>query len=434
MRQFSTVFAYTFRHQAGTRGWRTATVLMALLLFLLPALLPAALDRPDSQPQAEPVCRAQRLLVVDQAPGKADWSVLNQLGGLQLDYLPCESVNDAAAQAAAYDLIAVLYESDDGYLLTVLNPDESVLQPDDLAACEDFLSGALGLIQLQKAGLSPADIAVLAVPVSVELPDVDAAADSSAVLMEFLSMILPYCTIMLLYFMILFYGQSVATCAIAEKSSKLMDTFLVSVRPQAMMLGKVLAISLAAVLQLSIWIAALGCGVQAGAALLRSVNPASSSSFLLLADGLGLLQGAFRPAAIAVAVAIMLAGFLLYCALAAVGGALASKPEELSSTNLLFTLALIISFFCCLGGGGLLDSGGISAAWMDWVPFTAILATPSRVLLGQVSPLVGLGSLAVILAAAVLLCLLAGRLYRAMSFYRGTPPTPGRLLAMLRKN
>lgn len=433
MRQFSTVFAYTFRHQAGTRGWRTATVLMALLLFLLPTLLPAALDRPDSQPQAEPVCRAQRLLVVDQAPGKADWSVLNQLGGLQLDYLPCESVNAAAAQAAAYDLIAVLYESGDGYLLTVLNPDESVLQPDDLAACEDFLSGALDLIQLQKAGLSPADLAALAVPVSIALPEA-AEPDSSAVLMEFLSMVLPYCTIMLLYFMVLFYGQSVATCAIAEKSSKLMDTFLVSVRPQAMMLGKVLAISLAAVLQLSIWIAALGCGVQAGAALLRSVNPASSSAFLLLADGLGLLQGVFSPAAIAVAVAIMLAGFLLYCALAAVGGALASKPEELSSTNLLFTLALIVSFFCCLGSGGLLDSGGIAANWMDWVPFTAMLATPSRVLLGQISPLTGLGSLAVILAAAVLLCLLAGRLYRTMSFYRGAPPTPGRLLAMLRKN
>lgn len=433
MRQFSTVFAYTFRHQAGTRGWRTATVLMALLLFLLPALLPAALDRPDSQPQAEPVCRAQRLLVVDQAPGKADWSVLNQLGGLQLDYLPCESVNAAAAQAAAHDLIAVLYESNDGYLLTVLNPDESVLQPDDLAACESFLSGALGLIQLQKAGLSPADLAALAVPVSIALPEA-AEPDSSAVLMEFLSMVLPYCTIMLLYFMVLFYGQSVATCAIAEKSSKLMDTFLVSVKPQAMMLGKVLAISLAAVLQLSIWIAALGSGVMAGAALLRSVNSASSSAFLLLADGLGLLQGVFSPAAIAVAVAIMLAGFLLYCALAAVGGALASKPAELSSTNLLFTLALIVSFFCCLGSGGLLDSGGIAANWMDWVPFTAMLATPSRVLLGQISPLTGLGSLAVILAAAVLLCLLAGRLYRTMSFYRGAPPTPGRLLAMLRKN
>ena len=43
----------------------------------------------------------------------------------------------------------------------------------------------------------------------------------------------------------------------------------------------------------------------------------------------------------------------LYCALAGIGGALASKTEDLSSANAIFTLILVVSFFGALAGGGL---------------------------------------------------------------------------------
>ena len=223
------------------------------------------------------------------------------------------------------------------------------------------------------------------------------------------------------------------TSAIAEKTSKLMDTFLVSVSPKAMMLGKVLAISLAAVVQLGLWIAALLAGFAAGESILLYVNPDSTSGYLMFTELIHGMGGLFDPAGVVIGVAIMLSGFLLYCSLAAIGGALASKPEELSSTNLLFTMALVISFLACLMGGGMMSGEGVTLTWADWVPFTAILATPSRLMLGQISPWVGLGSLAIVLVTAVLCCALAGKLYQMMSFYRGAPPKPKQLLDMIKK-
>lgn len=73
-----------------------------------------------------------------------------------------------------------------------------------------------------------------------------------------------------------------------------------------------------------------------------------------------------------------------------------------------------------------------AAAWMDWVPFTAILVTPGRLLLGELSPVQGLISLLVVLAFSCLVLFLAGKVYRMMALYKGNPPTPAKLFRMLR--
>ena len=132
------------------------------------------------------------------------------------------------------------------------------------------------------------------------------------------------------------------------------------------------------------------------------------------------------------AAGLLLAGFLLYCSLSAIGGSMAGKAEDLSSTNVLFSLVLVASFFCCMFAGGM-DGMTSSARWLDYVPFTAILVTPSRVLLGQTSLLGGLVSLALVVVCAGVLTALAGRVYRLMSLYKGNPPTPRRVLRMLRE-
>ncbi len=443
MSRFTTVFAFTFRRATGTRGWRTMTILVAALLFLLPGLLPTVVDRLNHSPAEPPTggssetlsqtAELQSLYIVDETPGAADWSVL-ELNGGATQVLCCDSLADVQQMRSTELCLHVTLE-DGAYVLSLLYGADSAWE-DQAGGILSSILEQFDSIRLQKAGLSQEQQQTLSVelstPVEMELLAAEERAPNAEML-EILNMALPYLIIMLLYFMVLFYGQSVATSAIAEKTSKLMDTFLVSVSPKAMMLGKVLAVSLSAVLQLGLWVVALIGGLIAGRTLLLAVNPASTSGYLGFIDAIRSLSGLFDPAGVVIGVAIMLAGFLLYCSLAAIGGALASKPEELSSTNLLFTMALVISFFVCLFGGGLMNGEGINLSWVDWVPFTAILATPSRLMLGQLQPLAGLGSLAIVLVTAVLFCALAGKLYQMMSFYRGTLPKPGQLIKMWKK-
>lgn len=282
---------------------------------------------------------------------------------------------------------------------------------------------------LDRADLTPEQRALLTAPVEVT---VTGGQTGEGETMGLLSMLLPFASLMLLYFLVLLYGQSTAASVILEKTSKLMDLFLVSVEPGAMVLGKVLATALAGLLQLAVWAAGLAGGFAAGGALARQTAPGVTLPLLEVLRGAGRLAGLFSVPAMLEAVGLLLAGFLLYCSLSAIGGSLAGKAEDLSSTNVLFSLVLVASFLCCMFAGDM-DGMTSSARWLDYVPFTAVLVTPSRVLLGQTSLMGGLVSLVLVVACAGLLTALAGRVYRLMSLYKGNPPSLRRVLRMLRE-
>ena len=434
------VFSFTFRRQTGQTGYRALTLTVAVLCFVIPALVltimavrenhRAVAPEPDDLPEEVwqiPECRAVSILAHDETENPiTDWSFLRDLHPESWD------MGYTHDEVSNYTIVLKLQRGESGYEAHVSLPEGTSLTEEDLAAYEMFLWENFPAILEVKSGLTAQQQALLAAPIEVaprETPQLDPLAD----LREVLGMILPYLCVMLTYFLILFYGQGVSNSVVLEKSSKLMDLFLVSVEPVAMVLGKVLAIAAAGLMQLGLWLIALVGGFAVGAAACRAIAPEAEFAVLMLWDALSLFEGMFSLTAVALAVGIMVGGFLIYCALAGVGGALAGKAEDLSSTNVLFSMALVASFLSCLLSGG--GDGIISdAAWLDFVPFTAILVTPARVLLGDVSLGMGAVTLVIVLLTAAVLCVLAGKIYRMMSLYKGNPPSIRQMFAMLKEN
>ena len=458
------IFAFTFERQVKSTGYLVGTIVFALLCFLLPAGIMAAVEYfggdSDSAVETAAVSPVQTVYVADGTDGAADWNLLTQaesetFGGIS--YVTCGSLEEADAQAGQeeHSLILLLEEakktaqentlsqasngSQNGYQMHLLLPDNTSLSEGDAGDLESFLQANFQIILLQKSGIDPAAAAELLVPATTEvttfgeeaLSETEAALES---MREVLGMLLPYLNIMILYFLVLFYGQGVANNVIMEKTSKLMDTFLVAVKPTAMVFGKVLAVTAASMLQFVIVAASLIGGFAAGSALVRMINPDSDMLLLLFFDSLSEFQGVLTVPGILLAVVMMVSGFFLYCSLSAIGGSAAGKPEDLSSTNVVFTTVLIVSFLAALyaGGIGSMDSGAF-AKWLDFVPFTSILVTPSRIMLGEVSLGMGFVSLLLVLIVSVLCLLLAGKVYRMMALYKGNPPTPAKLMKMLKE-
>lgn len=458
------IFAFTFERQVKSTGYLVGTIVFALLCFLLPAGIMAAVEYfggdSDSAVETAAVSPVQTVYVADGTDGAADWNLLTQAGSETfggISYVTCGSLEEADAQAGQeeHSLILLLEEakktaqentlsqasngSQNGYQMHLLLPDNTSLSEGDAGDLESFLQANFQIILLQKSGIDPAAAAELLVPATTEvttfgeeaLSETEAALES---MREVLGMLLPYLNIMILYFLVLFYGQGVANNVIMEKTSKLMDTFLVAVKPTAMVFGKVLAVTAASMLQFVIVAASLIGGFAAGSALVRMINPDSDMLLLLFFDSLSEFQGVMTVPGILLAVVMMVSGFFLYCSLSAIGGSAAGKPEDLSSTNVVFTTVLIISFLAALyaGGIGSMDSGAF-AKWLDFVPFTSILVTPSRIMLGEVSLGMGVVSLLLVLIVSVLCLLLAGKVYRMMALYKGNPPTPAKLMKMLKE-
>ena len=197
-----------------------------------------------------------------------------------------------------------------------------------------------------------------------------------------------------------------------------------------MISGKVLAMAAAGLVQAVAWIFAAVGGCALGSWLVRSINPDTELAIIGVFESAAGIAAMFEPLTLIMAAFVIVAGFLVYCSLAGIGGALASKPEELSSANYLFTLALILSFFACMFSG---ESAGMisDAEWMAYVPFTAVLVMPGRLITGAASVMQGVISVGISTVCAIALMMLAGKIYAAMAFYRGKPIASVKYIAEL---
>lgn len=442
MKGFGKIFSFTFVQHIKQKGYRNVTIIVALLCLALPAAIMPAMEY--FKDDGTYVSKIDRIYVVEKSAGtegEMDYGVLNSVDPerfANVEYVMEESVEEAAKKAEKDDYSALLVTDwqDGSYRLDVLLPDDTKLGKKDVNAYEAFLSNYFRYILIQSSDLEPAQIAEMTMPIETLVRDSGIPADETdeyAAAKGILGNLLPYLNIMILYFMILAYGQGTANNTIMEKTSKLMDLFLVSVKPWAMLLGKVFATAASGILQIFVWIGGLFGGFALGIHFTKMVNPQTDMALIQLVESFGEFTGMFTVSGVILALLMLAAGLLLYCSLAAVGGAVAEKPEDLSSTNMLFVLVLIVSFFATMFSGGMgADVPWDAVTWQVWMPFTAILVAPTKILLGAMNTLEALGSLGIVILTAALITVLAGKLYQMMSLYKGNPPSPKKMIEMLR--
>ncbi|MBQ6294197.1 MAG: ABC transporter permease [Lachnospiraceae bacterium] len=442
MKGFSQVFSFTFKHIAGEKKYKSWTVILALLLFLAPAVILPLSEKNRSDPdQQKPLIEVEtgdlgRVKEVFYAVETDDGFAWDSLGfRSDILFVRCESLADAyeAAEKAGEGAYVLVIRQEEGrYQIIGLAGDEAVNE--ELLAAEalaENVASQLPVLLATEMHISSDQAQALYAGVGVVSSDEDGDAEN-ALFREIAGWVLPYVNIMLIYFLVLFYGNTVANNVILEKTSKLMDTFLISVKPKAMILGKVLAAWATSLLQLIVWGAALFGGCALGSHLARSIHPNSTMGVLRFFDYLGMTMKLFSPLHILVALLLIAAGFLLYCSLAGVAGSFASKPEELSSVLYIFQLFLIVSFFIVLRvvlGNGMGAPDG--PMWYDFVPFTAILITPSRLLMDQVPLWTGLAALGLTALLALVVTYFAGKVYSMMSLYKGSVPKPREMLKII---
>ena len=416
MKNWIKVFGFTFRRMTGTKGYIITTVLVAALLLFGISGGMALIEMHGGNDAAEEIEIARAVIVGNIELYTADTPYSDVI------FENAPNV-DAAAKTCDGDSAAVILLAEDD-CITAIIPEGSDIDYTTAMSMAAFFAE----IQTYMQAEAPADD----MPVyTTTQPEAEEIAESDG-LETVIGFVVPYLVVMLMYFMVLIYGQSIANEAIMEKTSKLMDMFLVSVKPGAMMLGKVLAGAAAGLLQTLVWIFSAVGGCALGIEVVKRINPATDMPIIALFEGVGGIGAMLSPAALITAALVIISGFLVYCGLAGVGGALASKPEDLASSNYLFTLALMLSFFACLFTG---ESAGMisDAAWMAYVPFTSALVMPGRLLTGAATVAEGFVSVGISAVFAVAVCALAGKAYAMLAFYRGKPMNPIKFIRSLIK-
>ena len=438
LKGFNKIFSFTFLQHIKGKAYKTTTIAIALMLFLIPVAIFGGIEifggedeTAGTEVEMVDMSTIKYLYIVDSTGDKkADMTAfpgyLAQVG-LSVEMKNFDSVEDAAASAEKNRNVLILYTDKDGDLYTtnIIIPDESRISHGAAYNLQVLLDNYLYALNGYVPDYDAGDY-------EDESADEGVTEDAEGETVNVAFMVVSYLNVMILYFFVLAYGQSVANSVVMEKSSKLIETFLISVRPTAMIMGKLLAITFAGVIQFVSWIAALILGVLGGVGLVNLINPDAELAIVDIFEMIiDMTEGMFSPGNCILALVMVLVGIMLYCSLAGIGGALAGKSEDLASGNVIFTMVLVISFLTCIYTGAM--TGDTEAVpWLDFIPFTAVMITPAKALLGTISVWRSLASLAIIVVTTLAVTFVAGKLYKMLVLYKGEMPKPATIFKMLK--
>ena len=234
---------------------------------------------------------------------------------------------------------------------------------------------------------------------------------------------------MMLYMIVILYGQMVLTSLAEEKSSRVLDVMVTSSSPFQIMMGKILGIAMVAVAQIAIWAVLV---IAASKFLL----PALLSPEMLATNDMTMqaIVGTFGDTGyvtmlFGLLLLFMLGGFLLYAALYAAAGSAVDSVQEGQQYNTIIMMPLVLSVIVMMSVFN--DPNSPLAFWTSMIPFTSPIVMIARVPFGIPTWEIVV-SLLVLYASFITVAWLAARIFRIGIFMHGKRPSWGELWRWIR--
>jgi len=280
-------------------------------------------------------------------------------------------------------------------------------------ATKDSISSALRSVlvreRLTHQGMVSSDVASLMQPVEVDTTQAGKNADTTSTFVAI------YVLFFLMYMVIMLYGMNVARSIIEEKTSRVFEVLLATIKPEEMMAGKMIGVGSVGLTQVFIWLFT---------AILLTSSPLVSS----LAGGN--VHVALSAMQIVFFVVFFVLGFMLYASIAAALGAMTNSEQELQQLNMF----LVMPLACCFFAMGIIISNpnSILSTVLSLIPFMTPLIMYLRLSLTAVPVWQIALSVGLMVATIYAILWVASRIYRVGILMYGKKPTLPEILRWLK--
>ena len=208
-----------------------------------------------------------------------------------------------------------------------------------------------------------------------------------------------------IFLFITMFGSMVMTAVVEEKTSKVVEVLISSVKATELMFGKIIGVALVALTQFFLWIvlsivllsAGMGiiapkmmdtvdaqsivAGLPEGTNQFDAMTAVLSQSDSELGDVVGTLAGLNIGQLVLYFIVFFVLGFLLYASLfAAIGSAAVDNENDTSQLQMPVTIPLMIAYFIALYAYNAPDSA--VALWGSMIPFTSPIVMLARIPFG----------------------------------------------------
>lgn len=219
---------------------------------------------------------------------------------------------------------------------------------------------------------------------------------------------------LLLYMFVATYGAMVMQGVIEEKSNRIVEVMISSVRPFDLMMGKIIGIGLVGLTQILLWGVIMGSAFLAMQTIFGQGGDSSIQESLIYAQNVNWGQ------LIASFIIYFVGGYLVYASTFAMFGSAVDNPQDAQQFILPVTLLLLFALYAGIYSTS--NPDGPLAVWTSIIPFTSPVVMVNRVAFG-----VGTGelilSISLLLVTAILMVYIAARIYRVGIFMYGKKPS-----------
>ena len=240
-----------------------------------------------------------------------------------------------------------------------------------------------------------------------------------------------------LYFFLVIYGSIVMQSIIEEKSSRVLEVLVSTVRPFDMMMGKILGVAAVAATQIIVWgvlimaISALLVPAVMPDDILASVEAVKGGADVMAMASSGvnvemvtalasITNTGYIAKIVGLLLVFMIGGFLLYAAMYAAVGASVDNAQDAQQLTTPITIPIILAFIILTMVMN--DPNSPLVVWCSMIPFTSPIVMMGRIPSGIPTWEIAL-SIALLYGTFILMVWIAGKIYRVGIFMHGKKPT-----------
>lgn len=231
---------------------------------------------------------------------------------------------------------------------------------------------------------------------------------------------------MTIYMFIIMYGSMVMQGVSEEKTNRIVEIMVSSVRPFDLMMGKIIGIGLVGLTQLFLWgiftmvgFTVIGLFFGAGAEAAVAMQQGGATAAGEMSEWMAKLQSFNFVEILFFFVVYFFGGYLLYASLFAAIGSVIDHPED--AQQFMTPVILILAFALYAGIYSIENPDGPLAFWCSMIPFTApvvmMMRIPYEIPLWQT-----LLSVFLLFASAVGLTWFSAKIYRIGILMYGKKP------------
>lgn len=279
--------------------------------------------------------------------------------------------------------------------------------------------------RLKDAGIDEAKVGDALKPVQMSVAKTGkdgAAGDAGAIV------IVAFAMAFAIYIVVLMYGQAISGSVQEEKRDRVVELIVSSVRARDLLIGKVLGIGAAGVIQMLAWVTAAGLVLTNGGQVAKMFGASKETVAAISA------QATMPQVPLSTGVLFLLyfaGGFFLFATMFAVVGAVVTNQQEAQQFAFPVMLPFMIGFFMSMQAAQ--NPNSTVSVIGSMVPFTSAIVMPVRAAVAGANWIhIGI-SLALLYGTATLFMWLASKIYRTAIFATGKKPSMAEVMRWMKE-